>query len=144
MKSPARRRRPLHEHGRTSTQSHRPAGTDGGLDQTLNLITSGQIIIDAIAVQPNGKILIGGFFNCLQGMQFHQIARLNPNGTLDTAFNPSPDNSVDAIAVQPDGKIVVGGEFDIIGQNRKGIACLDPSTGLADSFNANANATTGR
>ena len=48
-----------------------------------------------------------------------------------------------SIAVQADGKILVGGCFSgansIGGQTRNRIARLDPATGLADSFNPNAN-----
>ncbi len=42
--------------------------------------------------------------------------------------------------MQTDGKIVAGGLFSNIGgQTRNNIARLDPTTGLADSFNPNAN-----
>ena len=45
-----------------------------------------------------------------------------------------------AIAVQADGKILVGGNFTSIGgQARNRIARLDATTGLADSFDPNAN-----
>ena len=47
---------------------------------------------------------------------------------------------VNSIAVQADGKILAGGAFTSIGgQTRNRIARLDPTTGLADSFNPNAN-----
>ena len=42
--------------------------------------------------------------------------------------------------MQADGKILVGGFFTSIGgQTRHSIARLDPTTGLADSFDPNAN-----
>ena len=67
-------------------------------------------------VQPDGKILIGGDFTTLSPMAEavarNHIARLNPDGTLDTAFNPNANGNVFAIAVQADGKILVGGVFD--------------------------------
>ena len=45
-----------------------------------------------------------------------------------------------ALAVQSDGNILAAGEFTSIGgQTRNRIARLDPSTGLADLFNPNAN-----
>ncbi len=100
--------------------------------------------IRAIAVQPDGKILIGGSFTSLApngdcGPR-NYIARLNRDGTLDAAFDPNADNFVNSIAVQADGKILVVGEFDSIGkQERHFIARLDPVSGLADSFNPNAN-----
>ncbi len=70
----------------------------------------------AVAVQPDGKILIGGFFTGYNGdsAASDKIARLNANGTLDTTFNyggAGPDFMVLSIAVQPDGKIIIGGYF---------------------------------
>ncbi|HEV2842372.1 MAG TPA: delta-60 repeat domain-containing protein [Chthoniobacterales bacterium] len=113
--------------------------TDGRLDQTLNPSTDGDTII-ATAVQPDGKILIGGDFHTILGVERNGIARLNADGTLDTAFNPNANHLVESIALQADGKILVGGPFTTIGgQARSCIARLDATTGLADSFNPNAN-----
>ena len=42
----------------------------------------------ATAVQPDGKILIGGVFTTVLGVTRNNIARLNTDGTLDTAFRP--------------------------------------------------------
>ena len=104
--------------------------------------------INVVVVQPDGKILIGGEFTTLSpngggAVTRNNIARLNPDGTLDTAFNPNANGFVFAIALQPDGKILVGGNFNgpnsIGGQTRNRIARLDAVTGLADSFNPNAN-----
>ena len=115
--------------------------TDGRLDQTLDLSTVGSFVT-ATAVQPDGKILIGGFFTTVLGVARNHIARLNTDGTLDTAFNPNANTSVLSIAVQADGKILAGGVFNSIGgQTRRFIARLDATTGLADSFNPNANST---
>ena len=63
-----------------------------------------------VVVQPDGKILIGGAFTALSpnggvAVTRKYLARLNPDGTLDTAFNPNADNIVEAIALQADGKI---------------------------------------
>ncbi len=100
-------------------------------------------------VQADGKILIGGDFTSVSpnggaAVTRNRIARLNPDGTLDTAFNPNANDSVYTIAVQTDGKILVGGNFSgansIGGQTRNRIARLDATTGLADSFDPNANA----
>jgi uncharacterized delta-60 repeat protein len=113
--------------------------TDGRLDRTLNLNAIGNSV-SAIAVQRDGKILIGGGFFVVLGVPRSCIARLNTDGTLDTGFNPNSDGLVLAIAVQADGKILVGGGFaNIGGQTRNNIARLDSTTGLADSFNPNAN-----
>lgn len=99
----------------------------------------------SIAVQADGKILAGGFFTSIGGLTRNRIARLNTDGTLDSAFNPNANNLVFSIAVQADGKILVGGNFtganSIGGQTRNYIARLDTTTGLADSFNPNANSS---
>src|SRR5207245_6667439 len=47
--------------------------TDGRLDQTLNLSTVGSSVI-ATAVQPDGKILIGGSFTTVLGAARNKIA----------------------------------------------------------------------
>jgi len=55
------------------------------------------------------------------------IGRLNPGGTLDTAFNPGANLAVRALVVQLDSKIVAGGEFTKLGgQPRSYIARLNP------------------
>jgi uncharacterized delta-60 repeat protein len=117
---------------------------DGRLDQTLDLGIVGNYV-EATVVQQDGKILIGGLFSTVLGVTRNYIARLNTDGTLDTAFNPNANSTVTAIAVQADGKILVGGVFSgvnsIGGQMRNRIARLDPVTGLADSFDPNANST---
>src|SRR5205823_3043797 len=104
--------------------------------------------IRVVVVQPDGKILIGGDFTTLSpnggaAVTRNRIARLNPDGTLDTAFNPNASDVVYTMAVQADGKIVVGGHFNgansIGGQTRNRIARLDATTGLADSFDPNAD-----
>src|SRR5207253_1302828 len=104
--------------------------------------------VRVVVVQPDGKILLGGDFTTLSpngggAVTRNRIARLNPDGTLDTTFNPNANRRVYSIAVQADGKIVGGGYFNgansIGGQTRNCIARLDATTGLADSFNPNAN-----
>jgi len=84
--------------------------TDGRLDQTLDLgFVDG--LVYATAVQPDGKILIGGDFTTVFGnVRRNNIARLNADGTLDS-FDPDADNAVNAIAVQSDGQILIGGDF---------------------------------
>jgi uncharacterized delta-60 repeat protein len=120
--------------------------TDGRLDQTLNLsMPSVSTLVTATAVQPDGKVLIGGIFTSVLGVTRHNIARLNTDGTLDTAFDPNAIGIVESIAVQADGKILAGGQFSgpnsIGGQTRNRLARLDATTGLADSFDPNANNT---
>ena len=65
----------------------------------------------AIAIQPNGKILLGGSFGD-GGQTPLNLARINADGALDTTFQP-PELllPVFSLALLPDHKFLVGGEF---------------------------------
>src|SRR5439155_928217 len=93
--------------------------SDGSLDTTFNpniALAYGGLL--TVQVEADGKIFVAGDFAAIDGSSRNDIARLNPNGSLDTAFDPGtgPDTSsevprIRALAVQPDGHIVVGGAF---------------------------------
>ena len=114
--------------------------SDGSLDTGFNMGGAGipnAFSVDAIVLQTNGQILIGGFFNDYNGVTVGNLARLNSDGSLDTAFNTNLgtgfDFSVSAIAVEPDGQIVVGGSFsNVNGIAANNIARLNP-TGTPDT-----------
>jgi len=106
---------------------------------TLNADISGTAVYVTVVQPADGKILIGGEFTRVLGVERNNIARLNADGTLDTAFNPNAvSGAVFSIAVQADGKVLAGGYFtNIGGQPRNRIARLDAVTGAADDFNPN-------
>ncbi len=116
---------------------------DGTLDTTFNPgsgVTGGDIY--AIAIQAHdGKILIGGSFTGVNGATKNRIARLYPDGTLDTDFRGSGANaSVRAILVQPDKKVLIGGMFTTLGSTTKNrIARLNQDGSLDSGFTAGAN-----
>ena len=92
--------------------------------------------MDAIVLQPDGKILVGGSFLGIGGQSRPRLARLDPHTGLADSFNPNCNGPVSALALQVDGKILVGGNFFTVGgQYRYRMARLDPGTGAADSFN---------
>src|SRR5947209_6488431 len=90
---------------------------DGTRDTTFNAGGLGaNDVVQAVAVQADGKIVIGGFFTSYNGdaAASDKVMRLNADGTRDTAFNAGgagANNTVFAVAVQADGKIVIGGLF---------------------------------
>ena len=94
-------------------------------------------------MQADGKILVGGIFTSIGGQTRNHIARLDATTGLADSFDPNANEIVGSLAVQADGKILVGGYFvgpnSIGGQTRNHIARLDATTGLADSFDPNAN-----
>jgi uncharacterized delta-60 repeat protein len=67
----------------------------------------------AIVEQPDGRILIGGHFTDINGVDRKNIARLNADGTLDPTFDAGtgPNGDVHSLDVQADGSILAGGDF---------------------------------
>ncbi len=121
---------------------------DGSLDAEFNpLLGFNANYVYSIVVQPDGKILIGGAFNTVNGTNRSGIARLNSDGSLDASFNPGTGVSfgftfgVYSIAVQPDGKVLIGGEFTSVnGTNRNRIARLNADGSLDTTFNPGTGA----
>jgi uncharacterized delta-60 repeat protein len=91
---------------------------DGSLDNTFNPGGTGaNNYVRALAVQADGKVLVGGDFTAYNGNPAapNDLLRLNADGTLDNTFNngttAGPDNIVQTLAVQADGKVLAGGTF---------------------------------
>jgi len=109
--------------------------TNGTVDATFDPGSGANGNVYALALQADGKILIGGEFTLVDGVPRSRLARLLPNGRLDTSFAPTVIGSVRAILVQPDGRIVVGGSFtNVNGVTRNYLARLLPDGSLDSSF----------
>ena len=115
----------------------------GDVDPSFNagVITSQffQDRISAVAVQPDGKILIGGFFNVVAGVSRNALARLNADGSVDLTFVPPPFSQSDLVAplkiiVQPDGKILAAGNDFRIGGTTYPLIRLNSDGSLDASF----------
>jgi len=96
--------------------------------------------VNAIAVQTDGKIIVGGTFTTVAGTTKNRIARLNNDGTLDTAFNTGGtvgvSGAVERLLIQPDGKIVIAGRFTTArGTTQNRIARLNTNGTLDTGFN---------
>jgi uncharacterized delta-60 repeat protein len=59
---------------------------NGSVDNTFNSGTGFDGIVQRLAIQSNGKILVGGFFTSYNGTPANRIIRLNSNGSVDTSF----------------------------------------------------------
>jgi uncharacterized delta-60 repeat protein len=76
----------------------------------------------AVALQPNGKIVVAGYTN-LFGTNDILLLRFHPDATLDTTFDSDGrrvfinggDDRAQAVVVQPDGKLVVAGYTNLLG-----------------------------
>jgi uncharacterized delta-60 repeat protein len=90
--------------------------TDGSFDTTFNSGGSGFVynIINVMATQSNGQIIVGGIFSDYNGVSVNNLIRLNTDGSLDTTFNylgSGVDGGINAIAISFDDKIYIGGAF---------------------------------
>lgn len=99
--------------------------------------------VEALHIQPDdGKILIGGNYNFVNGVERNYLARLNSDGSLDESFYTDVNSYVYFIAQQTDGKILIGGSFsNVNGQVINGIARLNDNGSLDTSFNSDITRT---
>lgn len=110
---------------------------DGSLDSTFVQTGAGITgVVDAIAVQPDGRIVVGGSFDLYNGIARKKILRLEATGALDLTFAQTGaglDGAVNDLALVPGGKILVSGYFaHYAGAARSRIAQLT-STGALDA-----------
>lgn len=87
--------------------------SDGSIDTTFESGSGAYNMIITSAIQPDGKIIIGGAFTFYDNTSINRIARLDANGHLDTTFHvgTGANSTVSTSAIQPDGKIIFGGAF---------------------------------
>ncbi len=94
--------------------------------------------IYSMLLQPDGKILIGGQFNRVNGFTFNNQARLNPDGNIDGSFSVNavgPNSYIYTLLLLPDGKIMVAGGFRLYnGVAKYKIALLNSDGTLVNSF----------
>lgn len=102
---------------------------DGTVDNSFSLDSQIDKPVNSLAVQPNGKIILGGYMG---------IWRIEENGSLDSSFNALIPNyeQVNTIALQADGKILIGGNFNAVtGVSRQYLARLHANGTVDNSFN---------
>jgi uncharacterized delta-60 repeat protein len=117
----------------------------GDLDTSFDPSVGGDVGTDAVhslAVQPDGKVLVGGSFTQVGGLGRNCIARLNTDGKLDEGFHSDVDKTVYRMTVQADGKIIIAGSFTTVaGVPRSRIARLNADGSLDTGFDPNLNGT---
>ncbi|NDF01213.1 MAG: hypothetical protein EB034_23550, partial [Verrucomicrobia bacterium] len=116
---------------------------DGSLDLSFAIGTGANDTVNALVVQPDGKVIIGGFFTNFNALSRGRLARLNANGSVDAGFDTSigANNVVLTVALQPDGRSLVGGLFTSLnGTARNFIARLNPDGTVDSTFNTSVGA----
>ena len=125
----------LNSDGTLDTTFEPPEFYDYGTSPTIPGAT-----IRSIALQSNGKILVGGRFT-VSGSSYESLVRLNSNGSIDTSFFDMsiqffPNDEVRRIIVLPDDTFVIGGSFSVGNQSgsTSQIAKFDPNGNFNPAF----------
>jgi uncharacterized delta-60 repeat protein len=133
--------------------------SDGSVDSTFTGLAGATDyfpLVYAVAVQADGKLLVGGLFSSFNGSPHYNLVRLNPDSTIDSSFNVTlgTDGPVRAFLIQSDGKIVIAGSIQAV----NGVLCgriarlnsdgtldpsFDPGTGATGIINALAQDSAG-
>lgn len=115
---------------------------DGTTDATFmtNIGTGANNIVRAVALQSDGKILIGGDFTSWNGTSgINRLVRLNPDGTRDASFTAGANASITTILVKSDNSFFIGGSFTIAGTTTPSLL---PTRNSIAAFNANGTVNT--
>lgn len=117
--------------------------TDGSLDQSFDSGFGADSILNSVILQPDGKVLIGGYVINYNSVTRRTVARLNSNGTLDAGFNHlgiGANLPLSHMTLQPNGKVIVSGFFftyDTL--NTGGVVRLNTDGSLDTTFAKNSS-----
>jgi uncharacterized delta-60 repeat protein len=108
--------------------------TGGGF---FNLLAPDNIEVYSIIQQPDGKLVVGGYFSSYSGSNVNGMVRINPSGSIDFDLKSmNSDSSIYSIIQQSDGKLVVGGDFtSYSGSEINSIVRINPSGSIDPDFN---------
>ena len=86
---------------------------NGLVDTSFQMGTGANGPIRAAVLQSDDKLIIAGLFSKYNGITRGNIARLLPNGELDTSFHSAvgSNNEITDLFMQADGKIIIFGFF---------------------------------
>lgn len=113
---------------------------DGTLDNSFNPGTGVNADIETIAIQDDGKILIGGNFTSFNGESCSRIARLNDDGSLDDTFPSATgvNGYVGDIEIVDENSFLVAGDFtQFDGQTVNRIIRVNTDGTLDAAFSSN-------
>ncbi|MBI5384184.1 MAG: immunoglobulin domain-containing protein [Verrucomicrobia bacterium] len=92
--------------------------TNGSVDLSFHASIAPFAEINALLLQPDGKVVVGGEGDLVGTDLFpHGVARLNPDGSMDATFDPGTglggeERAIYTMALQRDGRIILGGQFE--------------------------------
>jgi uncharacterized delta-60 repeat protein len=94
----------LNEDGSLDSSFNPFPGTSNGFDGAVN----------SIALQDDGRIIVGGAFTSYNGVPRNFLARLDPDGALDESFNAAsgPSGPLSKVLLLPNNRLLIAGAFD--------------------------------
>jgi hypothetical protein len=110
--------------------------------------------VSGLAVQADGRILVGGCFDYVEGVRGdatrNSFVRLEPDGSVDVSFDPGASGNgpvtpvrVMSLALQADGKILAGGVFETLGgESRTNLGRVSNNGDAAQSLTLDLNTST--
>ena len=125
------------------TQGVARLSEDGTLDQSFSGDGVSDIkgTVESMALQPDGKIVLGGHFSSLSGHPAFGLARLESDGSFDSSFGANvgtgvgENGTVETIIIQPDEKIVISGTFyHYNGEKIDGVVRLKSDGSIDEGF----------
>jgi len=85
---------------------------DAGFSARVDALGIMAVRVLALALRDDGRILVGGQFDRVNGSVRAHVAQLRQDGSLDTTFAPPTLSArVNTLAVQADGRVLIGGDF---------------------------------
>ena len=97
--------------------------------------------VSAFALQPDGRILVGGVLQPAPGEPGLGLVRLKPDGAFDPTFRSEvrlcSDCDVRTLVLDPQGRILIGGRFDRLNDTSQTlVARVNPDGTLDSTFQA--------
>lgn len=94
---------------------------DGSVDSGFAAGKGFKGVVNSLAIQSGGQILVGGAFSSVNGKAIANLARLNVDGGVDASFpsGAGPNGAVRSVGVHRLGKIYIGGDFTLVSGSPK-------------------------
>ncbi len=110
---------------------------DGSRDNSFVIWSGFNEQINMVAIQPDGKILVGGLFTGYNWTLANRIARLNSNGSIDASFNMWNWFDAQVVSLMTyNNKIIIGWAFDFYnGTSINKLVRLNNDWSIDTSFN---------
>lgn len=87
--------------------------TTGNKDISFNPGAGPNLSCNAVFLNPDGRVYVGGTFSLVDNFARLCLARLNANGSVDQSFfsDSKLNGQINALGFQKSGKAIVGGQF---------------------------------